>query len=120
MAEHTNTKLAVRGCNITLVRGGAGHPLLLLHGAGGAGAWLPCMADLAARHHVIVPEHPGFGASDTPDWLDTVPDLASFYLDLLDQLDLTGVDLVGFSLGGWIAAELAVRNTRRLASLTLL
>ena len=70
------------------------------------------MADLAARHDVIVPEHPGFGASDTPDWLDTIPDLANFYLDFLDQLDLNDVDLVGFSLGGWIAAELAARNTR--------
>ncbi len=119
MAEHTNTKLAVRGCNITLMRGGAGRPLLMLHGAGGAGSWLPYMADLAARHDVIVPEHPGFGASDTPDWLDTIPDLANFYLDFLDQLDLKNVDLVGFSLGGWIAAELAVRNTSRLASLTL-
>ena len=119
MTEHTNTKLAVRGCNITLMRGGAGRPLLMLHGAGGAGNWLPYMADLAARHDVIVPEHPGFGASDTPDWLDTIPDLANFYLDLLDQLDLRNVDLVGHSLGGWIAAELAARNTSRLASLTL-
>jgi pimeloyl-ACP methyl ester carboxylesterase len=101
------------------MRGGAGRPLLILHGASGAGSWLPYMADLAARHDVIVPEHPGFGASDTPDWLDTIPDLANFYLDFLDQLDLKNVDLAGFSLGGWIAAELAVRNTRRLASLTL-
>ncbi|HYV87220.1 MAG TPA: alpha/beta fold hydrolase, partial [Candidatus Polarisedimenticolia bacterium] len=119
MAEHTNTKLAVRGCNITMMRGGAGRPLLMLHGAGGAGTWLPYMADLAARHDVIVPEHPGFGQSDTPDWLDTISDLANFYLDFLDQLDLNNVDLVGHSLGGWIAAELAARNTRRLASLTL-
>lgn len=119
MTDPTPAKLAIRGCNITLVRGGTGRPLLILHGAGGAGGWLPYMADLAARHDVLVPEHPGFGASDTPDWLDTIPDLASFYLDFLDQLDLDSVDLVGFSLGGWIAAELAVRNTRRLASLTL-
>ena len=76
------------------------------------------MAELA-EHDVIVPEHPGFGASDTPDWLDTIHDLAYFYLDFLDQLDLDGVHLVGISLGGWIAAELAVRDTRRLASLTL-
>src|SRR6266853_6262980 len=119
MPEHTNTKLTVRGCNITLMRGGAGRPLLMLHGAGGAGSWLPYMADLAARHDVIVPEHPGFGASDTPDWLDTIADLANYHLDFLDQLDLAAVDLVGCDLGGWIAAELAVRNTRRLASLTL-
>ncbi|MPZ57254.1 MAG: alpha/beta fold hydrolase [Rhizobiales bacterium] len=119
MGDHTTSKIAVRGCNIGLMRGGTGRPLLILHGGGGAGGWMPYMADLAARHEVIVPEHPGYGASDTPDWLDTVADLASFYLDFLNQLDLTDVDLVGFSIGGWIAAELAVRNTHRLASLTL-
>jgi pimeloyl-ACP methyl ester carboxylesterase len=112
-------KITIRGCTIGLLRGGAGRPMLLLHGAGGVGQWPPFMADLAAHHDVIAPEHPGFGSSDTPDWLDTIADLASFYLDFLDQLDLTNVDLVGFSLGGWIAAELAVRNTARLHSLTL-
>ena len=120
MADHTTEKIAVCGCNISLMRGGSGRPLLLLHGGGGAGGWMPHMADLAARHEVIVPEHPGYGASDTPAWLDTVGDLANFYLDFLDQLDLTDVDLVGHSIGGWIAAELAVRNTRQLASLTLI
>lgn len=119
MIDPASTRIAVRGCDIGLMRSGSGRPLLILHGAGGAGSWLPYVADLAARHDVIVPEHPGFGVSDTPDWLDTVADLANFYLDLLDQLDLNGIDLVGLSLGGWIAAELAVRNTRRLASLTL-
>jgi pimeloyl-ACP methyl ester carboxylesterase len=119
MSDHTSSRLSIRGCNIGLMRGGSGRPMLILHGAGGAGRWLPYMAELAARHDVIVPEHPGFGGSDTPEWLDTIADLANFYLDVLDQLDLTDVDLVGFSLGGWIAAELAVRNTRRLRSLTL-
>jgi pimeloyl-ACP methyl ester carboxylesterase len=119
MADHTTTAISVRGCTIGLTRGGFGRPMLILHGAGGAGVWLPYMADLAARHDVIVPEHPGFGGSDTPEWLDTIADLANFYLDLLDQLDLAKVDLLGFSMGGWIAAELAVRNTRRLASLIL-
>lgn len=113
------TKLTVRDCSVGLLRGGAGRPLLFLHGGNGAGQWLPFMADLAARHDVIVPEHPGYGGSDTPPWLDNIQDLARFYLDFLDQLDLKQVDLVGFSLGGWIAAELAVRNTRRLNSLTL-
>jgi pimeloyl-ACP methyl ester carboxylesterase len=119
MTEPTTTRISVRGCNITMRRGGAGRPLLYLHGGGGAG-WLPFMTDLAAHHDVLMPEHPGFGASDTPDWLDTIADLARFYLDLIDQLDLQNVDLVGHSLGGWIAAELAARNTRRLGSLTLI
>jgi pimeloyl-ACP methyl ester carboxylesterase len=115
----TTTHITVRGCAVAVMRGGAGRPLLVLHGADDGGSWLPYMASLAARHDVIVPEHPGYGDSDTPDWLDTIADLACFYLDFLDALDLTDVDLVGLSLGGWIAAELAVRNTRRLASLTL-
>jgi pimeloyl-ACP methyl ester carboxylesterase len=120
MADHTDTMISVAGCRIRLMRGGKGVPLLFLHGGGGAGIWLPCMTELAKRFDVIAPEHPGFGASDTPQWLDTVSDLANFYLDFLDQLDLRGVHLVGSSLGGWIAVDLAVRNTSRLASLTLI
>ena len=119
MADQKTSMMTVRGCNIGLMRGGAGQPLVILHGASGAGTWLPFMRSLADTYDVIVPEHPGFGASDTPDWLDNIHDLAYFYLDVLDQLDLREVHLVGVSLGGWIAAELAVRSTQRLSSLTL-
>jgi pimeloyl-ACP methyl ester carboxylesterase len=118
MAEFTTSVLAVRGCRIRLMRGGAGSPLVVLHGATGA-SWLPFMQTLAQNFEVIAPEHPGFGESDTPDWLDTMHDLAYFYLDLLAELKLEAVHLVGLSFGGWIAAELAVRSTQRLASLTL-
>jgi pimeloyl-ACP methyl ester carboxylesterase len=119
MADNSSSTLAIRDCNIRLMRGGQGRPLLFLHGGSGAGAWLPFLSTLATRFDVLVPEHPGFGSSDTPPWLDNVADLANFYLDFLDVLDLNGVHLVGHSLGGWIAVELAVRNTNRLASLTL-
>ena len=120
MAAHSISTLAIRDCRIRLMRAGAGAPLVFLHGGGGLGIWLPCMAQLAKKFDVIAPEHPGFGESDSPAWLDTVGDLANFYLDFLDQLDLRGVHLVGSSLGGWIAADLAVRNATRLASLTLI
>ena len=120
MADHTDQPITIKDCRIRLMRGGAGAPLLFLHGGGGAGIWLPCMAQLAKKFDVIAPEHPGFGDSDTPPWLDTIEDLANFYLDFLDQLDLRGVHLIGSSLGGWVAAELAVRNATRLASLTLI
>jgi pimeloyl-ACP methyl ester carboxylesterase len=123
-ADHSTSELAVRGCRIRLMRGGgggeggAGSPLFVLHGASGA-TWLPFMQQLTERFEVIAPEHPGFGESDAPDWLDNIHDLGYFYLDVLEQLELDRVHLIGLSLGGWIAAELAVRSTQRLASLTL-
>jgi pimeloyl-ACP methyl ester carboxylesterase len=118
MAEHSTSEIAVRDCRIRLMRGGSGDPLLYLHGASGA-AWLPVLQKLSEKYDVIAPEHPGFGESDTPDWLDTIHDLAYFYLDVMEQLKLRNVHLVGNSLGGWLAAEIAVRNTSRLASVTL-
>src|SRR5580704_14082515 len=117
-AEYSTSVVAVGGCRIRLMRGGAGDPLFILHGATGA-SWLPFMQKLAEHFEVIAPEHPGFGESDTPDWLDTIHDLAYFYLDVFDQLKIKGAHLVGNSLGGWLAAEIAVRNTSRLASVTL-
>jgi len=118
MASCTTSTITLRGCRIRLMRGGAGNPVFVLHGASGA-SWLPFMQKLSQKFDVIAPENPGFGESDTPDWLDTVHDLAYFYLDLMQELKLDGVHLVGLSLGGWIAAELAVRSTQKLASLTL-
>jgi pimeloyl-ACP methyl ester carboxylesterase len=101
------------------MRGGKGAPLLFLHGARGAPVWLPFMEKLAQRFDVIVPEAPGFGGSDTPDWLDNIGDLAFFYLDFIEALKLSGMHLVGQSTGGWIAAEIAVRSCARLKSLVL-
>ena len=111
--------IEVTGTRLLLQRGGAGAPLVWLHGAGGGGRWTPALARLAERFEVIAPELPGFGASDTPEWLETIHDLGFFVLDLLRALDLRGVHLVGASLGGWVAAEAAVRSDERLASLTL-
>ena len=104
---HEETFETVTGCRIRIMRKGQGQPLLFLHGASGAANWLPFMDMLAQHYDVIVPEHPGFGGSDTPEWLDNVGDLAHFYRDLIDHLGLSAVHLVGTSLGGWIAAELA-------------
>ena len=110
----------VRDISVRLFRGGRGDPILFLHGAGGLAGWLPSFERLSERHDVIVPEHPGFGSSDEPTWIRHVPDMAMYYLDFLDELGLDGVHLIGHSLGGWIAAELAVRNASRLKTLTLL
>jgi pimeloyl-ACP methyl ester carboxylesterase len=117
--EFKASRVAVRDCSVTMLRGGAGAPLLYLHGANGAGRTLPFMEALAERYDVLVPEHPGFGGSDEPAWLDNIHDVAYFYLDFLEALDLDGVHLVGMSLGGWIALELAVRSSARLKTLTV-
>jgi pimeloyl-ACP methyl ester carboxylesterase len=111
--------IEVNGCAVEVLRGGAGAPMVFLHGAGGASAWAPYMAALAERFDLYVPSHPGFGRSDTPDWLDGMSDLAYFYHDFLEALDLRGVHLAGNSLGGWLAAEVAVRSTARIETLTL-
>ena len=119
MPNYETKIMTLNGCDISLMQGGDGPPVMFLHGAGGAGVWLPFMENLAQNHAVIVPDHPGYGRSSTPDWLDELTDLAFHYLDFLEVRDLSGVHVIGSSLGGWIALELAVRSTRRLASLTL-
>src|SRR5260221_4211991 len=80
---------------------------------------MPFMETLAGRFDVLVPEHPGYGQSDEPEWLENIHDMAYFYLDFLKRLNLSDVVLIGNSMGGWIAMEMAVRNTSRLASLVL-
>lgn len=120
MAAGNTKTYRIAECEVNVMRGGKGPPLLFLHGAGGAGVWLPFMEALSEHYDVIVPDHPGFGRSETPEWLDQLSDLAYFYLDLIEALKLDQVHLVGHSLGGWIAAEIAVRSTRRLKTLTLI
>jgi pimeloyl-ACP methyl ester carboxylesterase len=111
--------LDVNGNKLHLLDAGKGETVLFLHGAGGS-TWSPLLQLLAETHHVLAPEHPGFGRSQIPDWMLGIGDLAFFYLDVLEKLDLRNVHLIGHSLGGWTAAELAVRNTARLKSLSLL
>jgi pimeloyl-ACP methyl ester carboxylesterase len=110
----------VAGCKIRVMRGGTGEPLLFLHGARGASAWLPFFETMSRHFDLIVPEHPGFGGSETPDWLDNMGDLAYFYLDLIRALKLPRLNLAGVSLGGWIASEIAVRDQSALKTLTLI
>ena len=117
MSEITSHK--VGDISVRMMRRGSGPPLLFLHGANGLPVWLPMFDILSKEFEVIVPEHPGFGASDNPAWIRNIGDLAMYYLDFLDSLGPYRVHLVGASLGGWTAAEIAVRNCSRLASLSL-
>jgi pimeloyl-ACP methyl ester carboxylesterase len=115
----TAALVPVGGTTIELFDQGSGPTILLLHGAGGLKAGAPFLRALSAKARVVAPSHPGFGKSPLPDWISSIDDLAYLYLDLLEQLDLHDVTLVGMSMGGWTAAEIAIKNSERLARLVL-
>jgi pimeloyl-ACP methyl ester carboxylesterase len=119
-ADHEERDLTVRGTRVRMLTAGSGDPLLYLHGAGDLGMWLPALSALAGLYRVWRPDHPGFNGSEDRDGIDSVHDLAFFYLDLLDRLDAERVVVVGSSLGGWLAADLATIEPRRVSSLVLL
>ncbi len=121
-AGNSEAGLSVQGVGLEMVERGEGRPLLFLHPGHPSGRLDPKAAvleELAAHAHVIAPTHPGFGATPAPRALTTIDDLAYLYLDLLDTLDLRDVIVVGVSLGGWIAAEMAVKSTERISALVL-
>jgi len=118
-AESAEGSLTVGGTRIDLVERGKGKPLLFLHAENGIEPARPVIAELAKHAHVIAPTHPGFGRSDLPKGMRSVDDISYFYLDLLDQLDLSDLTVVGIGFGAWIAAEIAVKSTARMSRLVM-
>lgn len=101
-----------------VLQGGSGDPLLFLHGAGGLheGQYLE---DLAQRFTVYAPSHPGFGASEGLEHIDDVIDLALYYHDFMDELGIESAHIIGHSMGGMLAAELASLCSHRVRRLVL-
>jgi len=100
---------------------GEGRPFLLLHGGGGP-LTVNGFADLLAVQRparVITPTHPGFGGTPRPDSLASVQGLAALYIALLAELGLRDVTVIGNSIGGWIAAEMALLDTHRISGFVL-
>jgi pimeloyl-ACP methyl ester carboxylesterase len=121
-AESAEGSLTVGDTRIDLIERGQGckgKSLLFLHAENGIEPSLNAIGELAKSAHVLAQTHPGFGRSELAKGMRTVDDLSYFYLDLLDQLDLEDVTVVGVSLGAWIAAEIAVKSTARLSRLIL-
>jgi len=113
------TSIAVNGTTIELTDRGHGRPILFLHPGIGIDPDAPVLNALARGGRVIAPSHPGFGTSQLPRGMSNVDDVSYFYLDLLDQLDLDDVLVVGIGLGGWIAAEIAVKDASRFSALVM-
>jgi len=120
----TRTVTIATGLPITITEfgtGADGGTVLYLHSGAGQRTMLGLAAALSERGHGLVVTHPGFEGTPRPDGFDTMADLADAYLDLLDQLDLTDVMLIGNSIGGWIGPEMALRdNHGRVGSLVLM
>jgi pimeloyl-ACP methyl ester carboxylesterase len=112
--------ISIAGVDLELFERGQGDAILYLHGGGGIASDAGFLDLLARERRVIAPSHPGFGKSSLPDWLDSVDDVAHIYLELMDRLGLARADLVGFSIGGWIAAELATKTPERFDRLVLI
>jgi pimeloyl-ACP methyl ester carboxylesterase len=108
------------GIELQLSDAGRGKPVLLLHGGGGPRLMQSLATALAEDARVLLPTHPGFGGTPSPDWVDRVDDLALIYADLLDTLDLREVLVIGNSLGGWIAASLSLLAPARLRGVVLM
>ena len=119
MTSETKTTVSLRGADIPLVRRGSGPPVLVFHGGDGPVGHLPFAETISGNFEMYHPTHPGFDGTPIPEHFDGLPDLVFLYLDLIDSLDLQDAILVGFSMGGWLAAEIAVLSTGRFSKLVL-
>src|ERR1700681_3879164 len=119
--ERPERTISVRGITTHLFEAGASSapPLLYLHGTSLGNLWLDFHLALTQHFHVFAPDIPGFGLSERPDWMRNMSDYVLYFRDLLDTLGLEKATLVGHSLGGWMAAELAVWYPERVEKLVL-
>ena len=114
------TYVEVAGAKTEVFKGGNGPALLCLHGARGNPGWMPFHEALASEYTVYAPSHPGYNGSERPDWLRSIADISHFYLAFLRDQNLGGqVHIMGFSMGGWIAAEIAAMSPQVIKSLVL-
>ena len=119
--ERPERTIAVRGISTHLFEAGnpSAPPMLYLHGTFLGNLWLDFHLALAQEFHVIAPDIPGFGLSERPEWMRDMSDYILYFRDLLDTLGLEKAALVGHSLGGWMAAELAIWYPERVEKLVL-
>ena len=118
-ATFTEEFVEVAGSQIHLMKGGSGDPLLILHGAGGNPGWIRYVQELAEHYTVYIPSHPGYGQSERPDWLETMNDMACFYTWFMEKQGLDGSRAIGFSMGGWLAAEIVASCQHSFSKLML-
>lgn len=117
--ERAERALLVHDHEVLVRSGGSGPDLLFLHGEANTSGWGTVHDALAEHFTVTAPVHPGFGGDPLPEWLDDVTDLSFHYVDLIRELGLERPIVVGVSLGGWIAMDLAVHRSDLLGGVVL-
>jgi pimeloyl-ACP methyl ester carboxylesterase len=98
------------GAELALVRGGSGKPLLVLHDELGYSGWMEWNEKFAQNRSLLIPQQPGFGKTARLEWILNYRDLAGFYSQVLREMKLEPIDVIGFSAGGFIAAEMAAAD----------
>lgn len=116
----TTTVVDVGDTPVTVLRGGTGTPLLMLHDELGFPGWLRWNDRLANNHEMIIPLQPGYGHTPRLPWFRDYRDLAIFYGRLVRQLDVGAINVIGFSAGGYVAAEMAVMNPAIFSRMALI
>lgn len=117
--EWTEETVHVAGNDLAIIKGGTGKPLLVLHEELGNPGWLHWQTAMSQTHTLHMPIHPGFGQLPRVEWVDGVRDLASFYSRVLRDMNLGPIDVIGISLGGWIAAEMAASCAHQFSRMVL-
>ena len=115
----TEASTQIAGVNLHVVTGGSGEPLLVLHDELGQTTPLRYAEELAQDFTIHMPAHPGFGITERLDWVMSVRDLAGWYLRAIEELGLERINVLGFSLGGWIAAEMACQSPQTFKKMAL-
>ncbi|MDO8435017.1 MAG: alpha/beta hydrolase [Candidatus Binatus sp.] len=119
MANWTEETISVAGTELAMVKGGAGKPLLIFHDELGYTGWMTWNMELAEQRQLLMPLQPGFGKTPRLDWVRNYRDLAGYYSRVMRELHLDPVDVIGFSAGGFIAAEMAAADPRIFSRMIL-
>jgi pimeloyl-ACP methyl ester carboxylesterase len=119
LARWIEETVNVAETQLTLVRGGSGKSLLMLHDELGYPGWVTWNEELAKEHELIIPLQPGFGKTPRLEWVRDFRDLAGFYAWVVREMKLDPVDVIGFSAGGFIAAEMAAADPKIFKHLIL-
>ena len=119
-ASANRSTVTVGDIEVEIFSGGSGPELLYLHGAGGNAGWQPFHEELARTHKVYAPSLPGFSGTPRPGWVSTITDVAHFMQYVTQAMGLGRHVLVGSSMGGWVAAEMAAMSRHQLRGVILI